>query len=434
MDKWFRSNNVIKVISVILAVMLWLVVNYDQQQAAPPAISTDTSITIYDVPLQIKYNQDQFELAEGPSSVTLVLRGNPAQIAAVSGRLLPDQYEVFVDLTGVTKGTQVRAPVQIKGLPANISAQALPAEVTVTLVEKERREINVSAELMGEPAEGYKLGRPIINPSRVYIKAAKKQLDQVAFVKAFVNVEDQSEPITHSYALKALDKNGNEVKVEIQPSVVEVTVPINSPSKVVPFLLSVTGQPPEGYAIADIKNSIDEVTVYGPKTAVDELEIYPGPTIDVSDYRADRVLQLQIPLLPGLTKIEPDHVEVRVDVVPSTTTDLEDIPVEVNGLKDGWKAKFQNDGTSQRINLTVEGAPSILSRLKASDVQAYVDVSNLALGEHTVPVKFNLPQFVRAVGHPEISVVLTEPSGTGGDVASPSASTPASIPGSTPAN
>src|SRR5690606_4299912 len=187
---------------------------------------------------------------------------------------------------------------------------------------------------------------------------------------------------------------------EVTPSVVEVEVPVTAPDKSVPLKVDVAKYPPEGYAIAGLRTDTDRVTVYGPEEALDGLEVYPGPALDLSGVTKDRTFELPVPLVDDRLKVEPKTVEITVTIVKAKTKKLEGVPIRVNGLGEGMEADVVAP-KSGKIDLVITGAPKLLKNIKLQDVRAVVDASNLPPGVHVRPIRVNLPAYVQLKGDPK---------------------------------
>jgi len=127
-------------------------------------------------------------------------------------------------------------------------------------------------------------------------------------------------------------------------------------------------------------------------------------------------------------QLDPDKVTVNVSIVPSVTKTLEAIPLSFVGQNDGFNTKVVLPESGQ-LNLTVEGAPAIIEKLKPQDVQAILDVSNLPPGKHEVSVTWNLPTFVKK-GMPQdfkatVEISAKADTGEGAGAAAPPANAPA---------
>ncbi len=408
MDKWLRNANVVKVVALVLGILLWVVVNMEDQKgispgSAQPAIKEDPISNVSITETGFDRNRYFLESVH-PSKVSIILRGKESALKRVSLR----DYQIVLDLSGYGEGEHT-VPLKPFNFPSDVDVEIIPSRVTVKIEEKRKKEVPVVVELLGEPAKGYKAGQPVVNPNRVHVTVPSSKIDQVDSAKAEVNIEGADSAVKHQVKLTAYDKNGKEIDGVISPSVVDVEVPVTSPFKTMPLQIQLTGQTPPGYSIASVKQSADQVIVYGPQNVLDQLEFYDGLNIDLSGLKEDKSFSMDIPLKPKITHVDPGKVEVDIDIVPSETKTLEQVPVTINGQNGKYKAAFA-DPASGRIDLTIEGAPSLLDKLKVQDVQAIVDVSNLSPGTYELPVNFILPPYVKnASGQPvKVKVDITE--------------------------
>jgi YbbR domain-containing protein len=396
MDRLLRNNTVVKIIALLFAVALWFVVDF-QTSPAPQFQRATETYRISEVSLTATIDDERLAIREMPKTVTVELKGPTTALNRAD--ISPSEYNVFVDLSNYSKGRH-RVPVQTKGFPRELSVRVIPEQVEVLLEEKQKVEKEVTVQFIGKIPEGYKLGEPIVRPKRVHVTLPESQMGEIGQVQASVNVDGVKEPIEDSVALRVFDVNGNPMEAEINPTVVEVLVPVTSPYKVVPIKMSYINHPPEGYGVAGTRLITDKITVYGPLEVIDKMSFYPGPQIDLSSLTEDRYIEMKIPLMPQVVKTEPDYIELEIDIESSTTRTFEDTLITVNGLGDGLNAAFVNpeDGS---ISLTVRGAVEQVEDLTQGDIELYVDVSNLPPGQHEVPIQMNLPTFITAEDSPE---------------------------------
>lgn len=102
-------------------------------------------------------------------------------------------------------------------------------------------------------------------------------------------------------------------------------------------------------------------------------------------------------------------------IVTSEKRTFEQIPLQINGLGDGLEAKWIDPETGT-LNVVVEGAPSILGKVKLEDIQAFVDSSQLTPGIHEVEVHWNLPLYLKTPEGPTVvRVQIFEKDTTGTD-------------------
>jgi len=385
MDRWLNSHWFARAVALLLACMLWMVVNLEIESG--PTADVNQPMLITGVKLNAWYDDERYEIVRMPKTVKVAVENNSPFYRIIS----PDSYEVYVDARGKGKGTH-RLPVLYKGFPEDAMVEITPSYVDITLEEKQTVEQPVKVEFMGQVAPGYTAGQYIVKPFRVLVTVPESQAQNIGAVKAVVDLKGATEEIKTTVPLKIYDKAGNALSgAEVNPLTVEVTVPVTSPYRVIPLKLNLTNDLPAGYSLASIETSAKEVTVYGPQDVITALETYPGPKIDLSKVKSDGTLQLKIEPIDKVTKVEPENLTVKLKIVPSVTKKLT-VPIRVSGLAENLKAKILASDGREITTMEVEviGAPERLKGLTADDIQVVADVSNANVGVHQIPIIYNL--------------------------------------------
>lgn len=398
MDKWLKNNNYLKVISFILAVMLWLVVNLDTGSQTTRINDGLQNTYVYQTSIVPIYNQDEYILKMDSDAIKITLSGSRDAINQIRDGEGIDNVEFFIDLTDYTAGSY-NVPIYYSGIPEGIKVDIQPSSIAVKLEAKHSKEFSVTAEKIGKEAEGYQAGEPIIKPKKVHVSGTEEQVEKVASVKALINIDNIDQPISQLIPLQAYDKKGNIIDVEINPQTVEVQLPVASPYITVPISYKIGSYPPSGYAISSIEQLPKEVTLYGPKDILNKYSVYNGPVLDLSNITSDQVITMEIPLEEGLLKVEPEIAEFNIEITNSKITTMTSIPIEITGLNEGLTAEISSpiDGAT----ITLEGASSYIDNISTEDIQAFVDLTNLPEGEHEVPIQYNLPLYLNKIGADE---------------------------------
>lgn len=390
MDKWLRNTNVVRVIALLLGILLWAVVHLDETSTPSSGFTTTQERTIYNVKVTPVFDDGKFHIQSlDVSEVMIRVEGKESALKKLS----PDQYQIVLDLANAKVGENT-LPLTARGFPAGVKVSVFPPYAKVVLEEKQTKEVQVQVNLIGNPAAGFKAGQPVVKPGRVLLTVPSGQMDDSVTVRADVNIDNAQSAVAKQVKLVALDKNGKEMAVSISPPVVDVEVPITQPFKKMPLQFKTIGEPAPGYSVALFQPTFDQITAYGPQELLNTLDFYEGPQVDLTGLNADKSYSLDIPLKPKITSIDPTKVDIKVQIVPSEKKTLENVPITIIGQNSNVDTTIQTppNGT---MNITVEGAPAILQKLKPQDVQAIVDVSNLPPGTHTLNVSVSLPQFVK---------------------------------------
>jgi YbbR domain-containing protein len=271
-----------------------------------------------------------------------------------------------------------------------------PSIITVNVEEKVTRDFPVQVDFINKDQieTGYTAQDPIVQPSVVRVTGSKTLIDSIALIKSRVNLQNANETIEQESKVTVYDGDGNILPLEVYPSVVDVTVPITSPSKKLPFKLMNEGELGEGLSISNIEAVPNEVTIYGPLDVIDPLEFIDGVTVDLSKIKDDTVLDVDIPVPDGVTKVSPEKIQIKVDVEKEEEKVLENLPVNIRGLGEGKIIQFL-EPESEELDLSVVGAPSVLTNIKPSDLELFVNVTDLSDGEHDVKVEVNGPQDIK---------------------------------------
>jgi YbbR domain-containing protein len=390
MDKWLSHPTVLKILSVVIAILLFAVVHFDPELSPNQVASTiDTrEFTAVKISARGLDPDTQYLRSIEPSTVQLLVEGRLADLVAT----VPD---VWVDVSGLGEG--VHDLVVRYDIPGRVTLRSItPSRVKVDIVPVQTKEFEAVIRTEGTPANGYKVADPIVKPNnRVFVQMPKDQLDRVAYVGAVINVDGvESNVVEQKVRLAAYDMNGNEIEgAVLNPSVVEVEVPITKPFKKLPLEIQFTGRLPIGMSIASFKPSTDTVTVYGPQDVLDRMEFYDGVYLNLSTVQRSGTVTLNLAPTGGLAQIEPKQIEIEIEIEPSETITLPQIPVTMSGLTEGMKARFIVP-ESGAVDLNVTGAPSVLADLTAKDVQVIADLNGLPPGTHMVVLDVHLPQFV----------------------------------------
>lgn len=392
MDKLIKNNLAVKILALLLAIMLWMVVNQERLfvKNASGDVADVTSREIKRVPVSGHLPSEEFVILDMKESIDIVLRGSSAILETITA----DSYEVYVDLSGLGEGKH-NVPVQTKGFPTGVSVELRPATIEVTLEAKEVKEMPVAVEIVGAPREGYTVGTPIIDPPMVKVKAARSLLEKASVAKVFINIGDAVEDIRRPISLKVIDANNNEIAAEIEPETVDITVAITPPSKSISITPTISGEIPNGYAIAGIETDVSTVTVYGPLEVLNTLSTLslPDTNVDGLNRTQSMTVVLSEMGISGVQRIEPAEVTITVRIVPSEVKTLEK-QIEVIGLSEEDEVTFLSLFNGKMV-VTLEGAPEVLNHVTDRNIRGTIDVSGLTHGEYELPIKWSIPEYTK---------------------------------------
>ncbi len=255
--------------------------------------------------------------------------------------------------------------------------------------------------------EMYVLGDPQVAVDTVKIKGPQIVVDQIASVKAIVDVSDLSKLSDYEAPVYAYDRLGNKLDVEIRPERVMVSTQVTTPSKVIPIKEVITGNPPEGYSIESISIEPSKVKLYGESDVID---VYTELIAQVDLYQLDEnneiIVKLEKP--ENVHKMDTDTVKVKVKFEETKKKILEDVPIEFKNLDSRYKVKAKSLDDAM-VDLTLSGAKTRLDLLSNEDIKVFIDLNGYTPGEYQIPVTIEtVDNVIIDPSRAKINIIITE--------------------------
>lgn len=397
MDKWLGNTTALKIISVFIAVVIWAVVHIDPA-TSPQSVTSNTDTKIIEATsiVPVGLDTDKYVLtAMEPTVARLVVEGRISTLKAAA----LDDYVVELDLSGVGPGIQ-ELPLTAK-LPKGITEVDLsPRSVTVRIEELETKTLEVQVLTVGEPAEGYLVGESSIVGDTGNVVEVTMPKDDFAYldkVAVTVDITDANATVVNKKAkIVAYDKKGEPIdNVTFNPDSLSAQTIITLPEKEIPIQLRYTGSLPEGYSLVSIGTSQKLVTVHALQSTLDALTMYDGFVVDLSSVKESGEILVKGNHQDGITDVQPAEIPVNVVIEPTSTRLLNDVPITVNGLNDDYALEIDNF-PNRKMAVMLQGAETLLQKVKLPDIKLSLDVSTLTAGTHQLTVAAELPAYIQA--------------------------------------
>lgn len=407
MDKWMNNNNFNKIVALAFGIILWTMVHVDTAPSGQTTVDIKSKI-IENVLIEVTgLDEDKYVLVDkSVDYVSMEVEGKKSDLSFQYS----DDYKVTLDLSKVQPG-ETTLPLYYN-LPKGVKLiKMTPEEVDVHVELRNTKSFPITLVTEGEPAEGYQLGTPILQPTdTVKVTLADNELSRVAKVQGTIELNGESETFRDKrLKLYAYDSDGNEIKnAVIEPSTVSVELPITLPFKSLPLDIGYKGKLPSSLVLANVTPEQETVVVYGQADALDKLTSYEA-VIDLSaiDAAGTKDLKVELKAPSGTEKVVPGTLNVSVTVSENAERTIDDIPIKLQGVGDGLKESIL-DPASQTINLTLSGARILLDKIVKEDIGVVADVSGLTAGTHEVALRVSLPKFIALANAGERLVVTVQ--------------------------
>ncbi|MBH0231730.1 YbbR-like domain-containing protein [Halobacillus yeomjeoni] len=326
MDSWFRSVWFIRILSLLLAGLLWVTVNVDNNTESDSLFFNDTPSELEvmeNIPLEIRFNSEEYVVSGLPQEVSVTVEGPASTLTPV---VRQKNFTVFVDLNGLGPGTH-EVSLQHTGISNQLAVTLDPKTIEVTIEEKVSKNFEVNVDYINESKLNGELvlGKAKVAPARVAITGSSSVVERVASVKAIIDIEDAADSIEDREApVKVYDNQGNELNVLVDPTTVQVSVPITKRKKQLQINVTARGGAPEGVIVSSVSSSTKEITVYGPEDVLENLEELPEIPVDITEVTEDTTVEVDVPVPDGVRAVSPEKIEVFIDVQESEEQKDED--------------------------------------------------------------------------------------------------------------
>lgn len=381
-ETWLSKSNSLLFISLFLAIIIFIVV--DRKIIS---YSENSAEVLKEVPVTATYNEESYVVEGIPDTVDVTLIGSKSDL--YFAKQSPSS-EITVDLSGLKVGTHKVVIKYDQALPS-IDYKVNPSVATVIIYPKVSENKILSVDLMNEDKLDSKLSisNVSIDNDKVVVKGAQHQLDEVASVKALVDVNDlPSQEVGNitvkDIPLKAFDKNGKEINVEIVPEKINAEVEISSPSKELPIKVIPKGDLGFGMAISDINTSESKVTVYGDQEVLEKLTYLPVE-IDVNGLKENKKYKTELTKPVGVKALSINNITIQVVLDTSTDKVIDNVGIEYRNLAEGFSVQGVS-ASDIKVSVTVIGVKTVIDSLSADDITAYLDLKGLGEGTHEVEV------------------------------------------------
>lgn len=363
MEKIYNNPWFIKIVALAFAILLFTYVNSSnnrgQTTSSVDGLSATTTDTILDVPIVVEIDQDNYYVTGFPETVSVNISG-PSSIV-LNTKTTKNFDIVAADLDSLGVGTHTIELVA-EGLSPQLDYKVLPEEVTITIEEKKVETFSVDVEFDDSLIEDdFEAGTPTIDYETVELTGTASTIDQVAEVKVVVNEEEGvKEDIVQTLPVLVSDADGKELDVELNPSEVTVTIPVDPIKKEVPIVLNQTGTADTdlNYELGINNQSTSTVSVKADDEMLSSLSSYPVD-IDVTDISETTTQLIEVPLLEGVESVNPEKIDVTITVTKKNSQGNEQSTTETNNESSSSSdSSSSSSSSSSSESMQIEGEES----------------------------------------------------------------------------
>ena len=408
MKKLLTKNIGLKITSLFLAVLVWMVVvnisNPEIKASKQVQVEVENENVILDAGKTYEFT--------GSTMVTVsyaVRTRDEYKIKASDFRAYVDMKDLY-DVTG-------SVPVNVEVLNNKeiiIDPTVKPSVMRLKVEDVIKTTKDIEYELEGNPQDGYAVGRIELNPSSISISGPASQVSQIKTVKIIIDVDGINEDMRGTAIPLFVDSVGRTIDIDSTDIVINHTS-VNYTlttliGKAVPVEYSVSGSPAPGYSYVGVEGTIKEVVLQGSKAELADINSIsvPPEVLDLGGTNHNKQVEVDLSkYVPGSLKIVGDTVStitMKIEGQEEKHFSINSSQIAVNNAVEGLEYLVE----PITIGVVLGGIKSDLDALDARSILGSIDVADiLEAGTYPVEITFSLPAGYVVKSYSPVTVKIT---------------------------
>lgn len=421
MRKKLLNNWSLKIISLVLAFILWFVV----VQIDDPQDDQDMgniSVKLVNTELLAQENK-VYEILDGTDTVRVTAYAPKS----VFSQLRSSDIIAEADISRLTDINTV--PITLSSTNRNVaSLSGSHDSVKLTVEEKASKYVTLMSSTVGTVAEGYVVSGLTPDQNRIEVSGPKSAVEQVKYAGAEIDVTEATSNLTANVDIRLYDGDGNPVeRSNLMKNVnyVRMSVEVLA-TKEVPVVLETAGTPADGYmATGVVECNPMVVQIAGSAynlTRINEIAI-PAEELDITGEKENVIRSIDLrEYLPGSIRFADSNFNgnvtatVYIEPIVRKTLQIAMSELKVVNVPEGYDAEIR-EPAEDVVFVEFSGLNEQIQALQSGtaagtvDIDAWMDKQNmerLRAGTYTIPVTFAVGEDITVRNAPSVRVVIKE--------------------------
>ncbi len=315
MKRRIFNNLILKIISVVLAFIVWIIlVNISDPTTALTVSGVNVRFENENALTEKGYT---YEVLDG-AKISVDVSGPKSEVTSIS----PSDIDAYVDLGQISSFSDyadIVVSVNKDGTNAKgIHITPKTSSVKLNIGNRSSKEYKIMTDTVGDIPEGMVVSNLEVTPVNVRIAGPDSEMAELDSVKAICDMSGKKGHISEEVELKLYDAEGNEIKdssLEMSRSIVKYSADINN-TKEVKLEYELGGEPEEGSEVTGVELSEDTVIISGSDellSGTDKITI-PASALDITGLSYSKTFKIWLPdYVPDGTEVVSEK-SIRVTV------------------------------------------------------------------------------------------------------------------------
>ncbi len=408
MKKRLTNNFSMKIISLVLAIMFWLII---------ASIEDPESTKNFVIPVT-KINE---ELVRESDKTYEVISGNTVSVTvrarqSILNELEVDDFKAVADFANLSFTGAIPIEVTVLHNSSRVDiTKGANTMMQVSIEELASVDKVVSTKAEGAVITGKALGTITVEPNMIRMEGAKTTIDRISSVYAVVNVAGITEDSSFVVEPVVYDSNGDIIDttdIIFSKDSLNVKVTLLD-TKTVPIEWNINVTAADGYGIESKDFTPSEIQIAGSKeqlSAVTKIVLD-----DYQSYGLTEGIEYEVDLEGivkdmGVSIVNPEEnrnvkLAVRVSAYDQKAGTVEFDNIELKGKSKGLKYSVVEDTI---IPYELSGLITDLEILDVSKLNFMLDVTDLEPGTHTINLELETTQRVKLQSKVSVKLRIEE--------------------------
>ena len=408
MRKKIFHNGVLKIGSLVLAYLFWLlVIQFDD----PAENKTFRGIPVTLTNTELLDQQDKvYAVLDGTDSITVTVRAPRSVIKDLD---MSDIVAV-ADMSKLTEINTIAISLSVQNADNVDNIRANPDVLRLNVEDRLSKWINVSSNIVGEVAEEHMVSSVRTDQNRIEVTGPASAVSQISKAMVEIDVTGAVTDVSANVEAQLLDADGNLLDLPtVSKSVNNVHIEVEVlATKEVPVVLNYTGEPADNYLLTgEVRCEPATVLLAGEAADLNDVNrlVIPAEDLDITDADDDVTKTINIRKLLAESNVRfadssfDGNVSATVFIEQEMERTLEFAPEEIQILNLPEDMEVEYPETEGLYQLSFSGlAADVNAVLKEAlnprvDLAAWMaeqEMETLGPGEYQIPVTFDLPDSV----------------------------------------
>ena len=405
-----RRNSFYLVISILVALGIWVYVDITQDITASKEVSN----------IPVEFQGEDTTLAErglmllpdSETSINLKLEGAKSILAQLDTAKL----RVQADLSAVTETGIQTVPCRVIYPEYKFSSRLTATtptnsfNITIDVGELYSREVEIHCDIQGTVAEGYIAGEPQFTPEKLELRGPQEEVDAVSYAKVSLNIEDATETVDQALPYVLYNEAGEPISggdIHAVQDEIRVVLPVDVVKE---LPLEIDFQEFPGLSKNNISYQIEpaSIVVSGEASLLNDVDRLVLDSFDLSQLGGNEVYHYVIQLPEGCTNLSGVTRATLtisfIDLIQDTRTATE---FQAENVPEGKSVTILTDELTVRI----QGTAADVAAVRDRDITVRADLQEVsaASGTYTVPAEILISTGgdVGVVGTYQVTVILS---------------------------